>query len=171
MRYTQNSFRCISLSILLLHILTNICNRSTILHVQQSAEAGSRLDILHQLTILSSVMTHQPSLMSLLAKKRKMTSTKKTAQKTHGSSSQVLTITSAPDGNAPTDATPPHSEGNKWLLFPLLTIMHPVLITLFSLLRHSYRRYKRGKHPRNCFSTSPIVQVFYSSIHHFPVFI
>ena len=46
-------------------------------------------------------------------KKRKMISTKKTAQKTHGSSSQVLTITSAPDGNAPTDATPPHSEGNK----------------------------------------------------------
>jgi hypothetical protein len=51
--------------------------------------------------------------MSLLAKKRKMTSTKKTAQKTHGSSSQVLTITSAPDADAPTDATPPRLEGNK----------------------------------------------------------
>jgi len=48
-----------------------------------------------------------------VCKKRKMTSTKKTAQKTHGSSSQVLTITLAPDADAPIDATPPRSEGNK----------------------------------------------------------
>ena len=48
-----------------------------------------------------------------IGKKRKMSSTKKTAQKTHGSSSQVLTITSAPDADAPTDATPPRSEGNN----------------------------------------------------------
>ena len=55
-----------------------------------------------------------PTLADVAAgKKRKMTSTKKTAQKTHGSSSQVLTITLAPDADAPTDATPPRSEGNK----------------------------------------------------------
>ena len=106
-----------------------------------------------------------------IGKKRKMSSTKKTAQKTHGSSSQVLTITLAPDADAPTDATPPRSEGNKWLLFPLLTIMQPLLITLFGILRHSCRRYRRGKHPRNCFSNIPnssgilIVHPPFSSIH------
>ena len=100
-----------------------------------------------------------------------MTSTKKTAQKTHGSSSQVLIIASSPNADAPIDASPPRSEGNKKLLFPLLTIMHPLLITLFGVLRYSYRRYRRGRHPRNCFSnisnSSGILLVHppFSSIH------
>ena len=102
-----------------------------------------------------------------------MTSTKRTIQKTPGPSSQILTIASAPDAgaDAPTDATPPRSEGNKQLLFPLLPIMHPLLITLFGILRHSCRRYRRGKHPRNCFSNIPnslgilLVHSPFSSIH------
>ena len=100
-----------------------------------------------------------------------MTSTKKIAQKTYGSSSQVLTIASAPNADAPTDATPPRSEGNKQLLSPLLTIVHPLLITLFGILRYSCRRYRQGRHPRNCFSnisnSSSILLVLppFSSIH------
>ena len=68
-----------------------------------------------------------------------MTSTKRTIQKTPGSSSQILTIAPAPDTDAQTDATPPRLEGNKQLLFPLLPIMHPLLITLFGILRYSCR--------------------------------
>jgi len=83
-----------------------------------------------------------PTLADVTAgKKCKMTSTKRTIQKTPGPSSQILTIASAPDAgaDAPTDATPPRSEGNKQLLFPLLPIMHPLLITLFGILRYSCR--------------------------------
>ena len=81
-----------------------------------------------------------------------MTNTKKTIQRTPGSSSQILTIAPAPEADASTDATPPRSEGSKQLLFPLLFIMHPLLITLFGILRYSCRRYRRGRRPRNCLS-------------------
>ena len=53
---------------LLFCILTNPLIRLMALHPQRSAEAGSRSDTLHQLTILSSVTMHQPLLTSLLAK-------------------------------------------------------------------------------------------------------
>ena len=43
-------------------------NRLMALYPQQSAEVDSRLDILHQLTILSSAIMHQPLLMLLLAR-------------------------------------------------------------------------------------------------------
>ena len=54
-----------------------------------------------------------PTLADVAAgKKRKMTSTKRTAQKTQGSSSQILTIASAPNVNAPTNIVSSASEGN-----------------------------------------------------------
>ena len=42
-----------------------------------------------------------------------MTSTKKPARKTHGSTSQTLAITSAPDADAPRNVSSSSSEGNK----------------------------------------------------------
>ena len=33
--------------------------------------------------------------------------------------------------------------------------MHPLLITLFGILRYSHWRYRRGRHPRNCLSNIP----------------
>jgi hypothetical protein len=42
-----------------------------------------------------------------------MTITKRTAQKTQGSSSQVLTIASAPNTDAPTDVVFSPSEGKR----------------------------------------------------------
>ena len=54
-----------------------------------------------------------PTLADVAAgKKHKMTSTKKTAQKTHDSSSQVLIIASAPN-DTPTDVVSFSSDGNK----------------------------------------------------------
>ena len=58
-------------------------------------------------------MTHQPLLMSLLAKKCKITNTKRTTQRTQGSSGHALIITSAPDADAPQDAASSPSEGNR----------------------------------------------------------
>ena len=52
----------------LLCILTNPLNRLMVLRPQQSVEVYSRLDILHQLIILSSAITHQPLLTLLLAR-------------------------------------------------------------------------------------------------------
>ena len=80
-----------------------------------------------------------------------MTNTKRTIQRTPGSSNQTLTIAPAPDVDAPTYATP-RSEGNKQLLFLLLIIMHLLLIMLFGTLRYSCWRYRRGRRPRNCLS-------------------
>ena len=55
-----------------------------------------------------------PTLADMAAgKKQKVTSTKKTIQKTPGSFSRTLTIASAPNADVPADATPPRSEGNK----------------------------------------------------------
>jgi hypothetical protein len=48
-----------------------------------------------------------------VGKKHNITSTKKTIQKTSGSSSRTPTIASAPNANVPVDATPPRSEGNE----------------------------------------------------------
>ena len=62
-----------------------------------------------------------PSLADVAAsKKRKMTSTKRTAQKTQGISGHTLAIASAPNVDAPTDAVSSPSEGNRQLstLFP-----------------------------------------------------
>jgi len=42
-------------------------------------------------------------------KKQKVTSTKKTIQKTPGSFSRTLTIASAPNADVPADATPPRT--------------------------------------------------------------
>jgi hypothetical protein len=70
-----------------------------------------------------------PSLADVAAgKKRKMTSTKRTAHKTQGSSSHALTIASAPDADAPTDVVSSSSEGNKQFLFSFL-IMISILLT------------------------------------------
>jgi len=83
------------------------------LHPQQSVEADSRSDILHQLTILF-IGYNAPTLTDVAAsKKHKITSTKKTFQKTSSSSNRTLTIASAPNADVPADATPPRSEGNK----------------------------------------------------------
>ena len=54
-----------------------------------------------------------PTLSDVAAgKKCKMTSTKRIAQKTQGTSSQILTIASAPNVDAPTDVVSSPSEGN-----------------------------------------------------------
>jgi hypothetical protein len=54
-----------------------------------------------------------PTLADVTAgKKRKMTSTKKTVQKTPSSSSRTLTIASALDADVSADASPLRSEGN-----------------------------------------------------------
>ena len=94
-----------------------------------------------------------------------MTSTKKTIQRTPGSSNQTLTIAPAPDVDAPTYATP-RSEGNKQLSFPLLTTMHLLLTILSGILRCSCRRYRWGRHSRNCLSNisdGPGISLVYSS--------
>ena len=133
------------------------------LHPQRSAEAGSQSDILHQPTILSSATTHQPLLTSLLAKNARWPSLREQFRRP-----QALPVRFWPLHR---HQTPPHSEGNKQLLFHLLTIMHPLLITLFGILRYSCRRHRLGRHPRNCFSnisnSSDILLVHppFSSIH------
>ena len=71
-----------------------------------------------------------PSLADVAAgRKRKMTSTKRTAQKTQSSSSHALTITSAPDADVPTDAVSSSSEGNKQSSSFLLIMICALLIT------------------------------------------
>jgi len=96
-----------------------------------------------------------------------MTSTKKTIQKTPGSSSRTLTIASALDADVPTDATPPRSEGNKQLLFLLLIVMYLLLSILFGTLRYSFRRNRRGGRPRNRLSNisdSPGISLVHPSL-------
>ena len=48
-----------------------------------------------------------------VGKKRNITSTKKTIQKTSGSSSRTLTISSGLNADVPADATPLRSECNE----------------------------------------------------------
>jgi hypothetical protein len=55
-----------------------------------------------------------PTLADVAAgKKRKVTSTKKTIQKTPGSSSRTLIIALAPNADVSAAASPPRSEGNE----------------------------------------------------------
>ena len=65
--HTKIFFCCISHLVLSLCILTNTLNRSMVLYPQQSAEADSRSNTLHQQITLSSTMMHQPWPMLLLA--------------------------------------------------------------------------------------------------------
>ena len=146
------------------------------LHPQQSAEADNRSDILHQLTILSSALTHQPLPTSLLAR-----SARWPALREQFRGPQVLPV-------------------RFWLLhrhqtsmlqqmlllfaqkvinnsyFPLLITMHPLLTILFGILIYSCRKYRRGRHLRNrcpnipnSLGISPVHPPF-SSIHLTSVF-
>ena len=63
-----------------------------------------------------------PSLADVAAgRKHKITSTKKPARKTQGSSSQTLAITSASHADASADVLPSSSEGNFLKSFPAIT--------------------------------------------------
>jgi len=81
-----------------------------------------------------------------------MTSTKRTAQKTQGTSGHTLAIASAPNADALTDVVSSPSKGNRQLstLFPI--VMHTLPIISFGIPKHSCRRYRRGGRPRDCLS-------------------
>ena len=93
-----------------------------------------------------------PTLADVTAgRKRMIISTKRIAQKTQSPSGHALTITSAPNADAPTNVAFSPSEGNRQLSFSFLITMHTLQITSFGILEHSCRRHERRGHPRGHF--------------------
>jgi len=102
-----------------------------------------------------------PTLADVAAgRKRKMISTKRTAQKTQVSSGPTLAITSAPDADVPTDAVSSPSEGNRQLLtFFFLTTTHTLPIISFRIPIIATEDTNEDDTQEVTSQTSPIVQV------------